>query len=123
MKMRRTPALETAAGFAVCLLAATVAVIVLRDQSWRASVPLVFIAVVAVVALLVNPRGAGLGGVVAAILFALFLFRPFGSFRMENDEARGNLLWLVLASFVVSRLFAPGEVEGGDAAGGKKSAH
>lgn len=47
------------------------------------------------------------GSLSAAIIFALFLFQPFGSARVESDDARMNLAWMILGAVAVSYLLYP----------------
>jgi hypothetical protein len=52
-----------------------------------------------------------IGSVVAAVIFAIFLYQPIGSVATANRTARSNLAWLVLGGLVCSYLL--GATSGG----------
>jgi K+-sensing histidine kinase KdpD len=70
-------------------------------------VPLLFIVVLLLVAGLFGARAGILGTVLAALVFAAFLFGPIGSVNVSSDSARANLGWMLLSGIVFSFLFAP----------------
>jgi hypothetical protein len=45
--------------------------------------------------------------VLAALVFADYLFSPVGSIEVANDSARANLGWMLLIGIGFSFLFAP----------------
>jgi K+-sensing histidine kinase KdpD len=69
--------------------------------------PLIFTAVLLVTAAIFGARAGILGTVLAALVFAGFLFGPLGSIQVANDSARANLGWMLLIGIGFSFLFAP----------------
>jgi K+-sensing histidine kinase KdpD len=60
-----------------------------------------------VVAALFGARAGILGTVLAAMVFAGFLFGPVGSIHVADESARANLGWMLLIGIGFSFLFAP----------------
>jgi K+-sensing histidine kinase KdpD len=106
-KLRNARLVNAAAGAVISGLAALLACAVAQGHSWKNLVPLVFIVVLLVVAGLFGARAGILGTVLAALVFAAFLFGPTGSFNVSSDSARNNLGWMLLTGIVFSFLFAP----------------
>jgi K+-sensing histidine kinase KdpD len=68
------------------------------------------IAFIIVLVLLSRQFGFGVsltGSLSAAIVFALFLFPPMGSTRVDSDAARMNIAWMILGAVAVSYLLYP----------------
>lgn len=80
---------------------------VAEGHPWKDMVPLVFTAVLLLIAAIFGVRAGVIGTVLAALVFAAFLFSPAGSFSVANDSARSNLAWMLLIGLVFSFLFAP----------------
>lgn len=99
--------LDSLIGTVLCGLAAVGASIVAIGHSWEVSMPLVFVAILLVIAFVFGARAGVLGTIIAAIIFAIFLFRPAGSLQTGNDVARMNLAWMLLLGIVFAFLFAP----------------
>jgi hypothetical protein len=76
-------------------------------HSWKSVVPLLFSAVLLVVAFVFGTRAGIFGSVVAALVFAAFLFAPVRSVHVSSEAARSNLGWMVLIGISFSLLFAP----------------
>ncbi|HKT49226.1 MAG TPA: DUF4118 domain-containing protein [Candidatus Angelobacter sp.] len=74
---------------------------------WRALVPLAFTIVLLLIALLFGSRAGILGTVLAATIFAAFLFQPLGNLSVMDSSARSNLAWMLLIGVAFSFLFAP----------------
>ena len=83
-------------GAILCAIVAAVLVFATRGSSLRTSVPLIFIAVIILVALRFGMLASVLGSLFATLLFAYFLFTPVGSFRVQKGQARTNLIWMLL---------------------------
>jgi integral membrane sensor domain MASE1 len=94
-------------GALVCGLTALLASTVSAGHSWQATVPLVFSCVLLFVSARFGTRAGISGTVLAAVIFALFLFRPHGSIQIADESARGNLAWMLLLGFSFSFLFVP----------------
>jgi K+-sensing histidine kinase KdpD len=101
------PLVDTAIGGAICGIAAMGASAATEGHAWNNLVPLIFTAVLLVIAALFG-AGAGIfGTVVAGLVFAGVLFAPVGSIQVANDSARANLGWMLLIGIGFSFLFAP----------------
>ncbi len=111
MEKLKPPLLRVAVGL---LLAASVS----YGSSWlfagtdiRTLLPLVFIAVLVVLARYYGTSVAVVGSLLCALVFAQFLFEPTGSLRVESLAARKNLLWMVSGAIVLSYLFSSAGTE------------
>ena len=101
------PLVDTAIGGAICGIAAMGASAATEGHAWNNLVPLIFTAVLLVIAALFG-AGAGIfGTVLAGLVFAGVLFAPVGSIQVANDSARANLGWMLLIGIGFSFLFAP----------------
>lgn len=94
-------------GGALCGVAAAGASLIAGGYHWRALVPLIFTSVLLLIALLFGTRAGIIGTLVAASVFAAFLFQPFGHLRVADNVARANLGWMLLIGISFSFLFAP----------------
>lgn len=106
-KLRTLPLADAAIGGALCAIAAVVASIVASGHSWKTLVPLVFTLVLLLNARLFGMRAGLVGTVLAALVFAGWLFGPVGSLQVASDSARANLGWMLLIGVGFSFLFAP----------------
>ena len=93
-------------GVLLCCSAAFAASVGFRDYVSKSSLPLVFIAVVTVIALRFGSLAGILSSCASAAIFALFLFPPIGSLRIQDVQQRTNLGWFLVAGLSVSFLFA-----------------
>lgn len=89
------------------MLAALAATAIAAGHSWQVWVPLIFSAVLFLVALLFGVRAGLLGTFLAALVFAVFLFNPIGRINVADQAARTNLGWMMLIGIAFSFLFAP----------------
>ncbi len=99
--------IDSLIGGVICAIAALVVSALAAGHSWQAWVPLVFSAVLLLTAWFFGLRAGILGTLLAAAVFATFLFAPRGSMRVANDAARANLAWMLLIGIAFSLLFAP----------------
>jgi K+-sensing histidine kinase KdpD len=106
-KLCSAPLVDAAIGATVCGLAAIGASAVAAGHSWQNLVPLVFVLVLLVIAGIFGSRAGILGTVVAALIFAAFLFTPTRSVSIASESARSNLGWMLLIGIAFSFLFAP----------------
>jgi K+-sensing histidine kinase KdpD len=97
----------TLAGALVCFVAAFVASVFAIGHPWRADVPLLFTVILLAAARLFGARAGVIGTVLAALVFAAYLFNPLGNFRVASDVARSNLGWMLMIGIAFSFLFAP----------------
>jgi hypothetical protein len=106
-KLEKLQLVDAAIGGAICAIAAIVASLVAYGHSWNTLVPLVFTVILLLNARLFGTRAGLLGTVLAALVFAGWLFGPVGSIDVANDSARANLGWMLLIGIGFSFLFAP----------------
>jgi K+-sensing histidine kinase KdpD len=93
-------------GVLVCCSAAFAVSVCFRDYVAKSSLPLVFIAVVTVIALRFGSLAGILSSCASSAIFAVFLFPPIGSLRIQDLQQRANLGWFLVAGLSVSFLFA-----------------
>ncbi len=99
---------DSLVGASVCGFIAALAIAVARGHSWEVMVPLLFTGVLLLVSLIFGVRAGIMGTVLAAVIFALFLFHPRGSLQVTDSAARANLAWMLLLGVSLSFFFAPG---------------
>lgn len=104
---RMRPILDSLIGALLSGIAAVVASKVAIGHSWGASVPLIFVAILLVISVLFGARAGILGTIMAALIFAVFLFHALGKPNVASDAARANLAWMLLLGISLSFLFAP----------------
>lgn len=90
-----------------CALAALAVGALAAGHAWQVWIPLYFSAVLFLTALVFGTRAGLLGTVLAALVFAIFLFSPLAKINVANDTARTNLGWMTLTGIAFSFLFAP----------------
>jgi K+-sensing histidine kinase KdpD len=98
--------LDTLIGTLLCATLALTMSLIFSDSHVRSTMPLLFIAVLFLAALRYGAMSGIFGGLVAALIFAYFLFTPIGSFRVERSPARDNLGWMLLVGIPVSYFVA-----------------
>lgn len=98
---------DVIAGGAICATAAALASLIARGYHWRTIVPLVFTAVLLLVAFIFGSRAGLAGTAVAGVIFAMLLFHPLGRLGVSDDGARTNLGWMLMIGIGFSLLFAP----------------
>ncbi|HLW54765.1 MAG TPA: DUF4118 domain-containing protein [Candidatus Angelobacter sp.] len=105
------PAIPSAAeplvGGLGCALAALAVSAVAAGHGWEVWIPLFFSVVLLVNALFFGTRAGLMGSVLAALVFAIFLFSPIGKIDVADQTARTNLGWMTLTGIAFSFLFAP----------------
>jgi K+-sensing histidine kinase KdpD len=106
-RLRTVPLMDAAIGGLMCALAAVAFSVAAEGHAWKSIAPLVFTAVLLWIAALFGARAGILGTVLAAMVFAGFLFGPVGSIRVTDEAARANLGWMLLIGIGFSFLFAP----------------
>jgi K+-sensing histidine kinase KdpD len=94
-------------GLLICLTAALVVARLFSRSPLRQYVPLAFIVVIALVSTRFGGVAGMLGGLLAAAVFAYFLFPPLNSLRIDDGTARENLSWMILCSLAISFLLFP----------------
>jgi K+-sensing histidine kinase KdpD len=106
-KLREARLVDAALGAAITGVAAVAATMLAENHTWKDLVPLVFTVVLLVVAAIFGFRAGVIGTVLAALVFAAFLFGPTRSLGVASDSARSNLGWMLLIGLIFSFLFAP----------------
>jgi K+-sensing histidine kinase KdpD len=106
-KIRNARLINAAIGAAISGVTAIIASAIAQGHPWKNLVPLLFVVVLLVIAGLFGARAGMIGTVLAALIFASFLFAPNGSISVASDSARANLGWMLLIGIVFSFLFAP----------------
>jgi K+-sensing histidine kinase KdpD len=88
---------------ALCIAAAGLLALVFRASPYKGFLPLLFLAIIALVTRFGSWPGI-LGTLGAAAVFAVFLFEPVFSLRVSDTTQRGSLVWMALIGIVVSEL-------------------
>ncbi len=98
--------IKTTLGVVICAWSAALVCILLHGHHAGAAIPLAFLAVVILVAIRFGTAAGAIGSMLAAILFACFLYQPIG-LSVDDPAARVGLAWLVLGGLACSYLLAP----------------
>lgn len=106
MKPHLANRLGAAIGVALCASAAW-AVTLIKWQSARELIPLVFLVFVLGLGMLFGRMVGILGSIIGALVFARALYLPVGSFRIHDPAARSGVAWMLLAGVVLSYLLLP----------------
>lgn len=107
VRLWSVPLMDATVGGLVCALAAVGLGAAAEGHAWKNLAPLIFTAVLLITAAVFGARAGILGTVLAALIFAGFLFSPVGSIQVTNESARANLGWMLLIGIGFSFLFAP----------------
>jgi K+-sensing histidine kinase KdpD len=94
-------------GSALCVGAAALMAAMFTNSESRSILPLIFIAVITLVALNFGALAGMLGSVGAALIFAAFLCPPIYSLVVADPRERSSIGWMMLAGFAISYFFAP----------------
>jgi len=106
-KHRLRQTLDATIGTLLCTAAAWAVSAISHGHTWEAWAPVLFVMVLLVVAGVFGALAGILGTVLAAVIFAVFLFPPLGSIHVGDSAARTNLAWMSLAGISYAFLFAP----------------
>lgn len=103
---RDHPAARTILGTTVASAAAALFCAAARGHiaGW---VPIAFVIVVLLIAQAFGAAAGILGSLIAAIMFAVWLYPPLGRVAVHSSEARSSLGWMILAGTSLSFLLAP----------------
>lgn len=94
--------IRTATGVALAAIAAAITAMVAPARSnWT---PFAFVVVLLVLARFFGLASGIIGSLVAAAIFATWMYAPVGSLAVGNSDARMNLAWMVLASISLAFL-------------------
>lgn len=86
---------------------ASVLTLLFHRSTLRGFLPLAFVVVLVLLSRKFGVSVSLTGSLTAAIIFAAFLFPPLGSTRVESEQARSSLGWMVLCAVAVSYLLYP----------------
>jgi K+-sensing histidine kinase KdpD len=106
-KLWTAPLMDAALGGALSGIVAVVTCLIAGGHTWKNMVPLVFTVVLLIIAAVFGSRAGIVGTLLAALVFAAFLFAPTGSISVTSESARDNLGWMLLIGIAFSFLFAP----------------
>ena len=101
-RISRSTMLQTVYGFVLCGSVALALTFLFRPLHARASLPFVFVFVIALAAHLWGRAAGMIGTLVGAMTFATLLFAPLGSWIVRDIVAKGNLGWMTLLGTMVS---------------------
>jgi K+-sensing histidine kinase KdpD len=99
-------------GVLICCSAAALASFLFQNSRWKGSVPILFLALIAVVALRCGMAAGTWGTCIASAIFAAFLFPPIGRLSVADADQRLNLAWFLVGGLAISFLF--GVTRGGE---------
>ena len=105
--LQRWARIESLLGALLCGVGAGGATVLAGSHHWRVFVPLAFTFVLLLISLIFGARAGILGTVVAAAIFAAFLFQPLGNLTVGDTSARSNIAWMLLIGVSFSFFFAP----------------
>jgi Kef-type K+ transport system membrane component KefB len=97
------------AGLVVCACLAGVAAFFFQGKTARDLVPTAFLIIVVIAAKLWGRLAGVLGTLAGALAFSFFLFNPLGTWMVENNLARANLGWMILAGMILSHFLGKHE--------------
>ena len=83
-------------------LTALATVWVFEHAAHRGVAPLIFLLVLALIARGFGTLATFLGTLLAAVIFAWFLFPPVGSIHIGDADARRALLWMLMLGLVIA---------------------
>ena len=99
--------LNIALGTALSAILAVLASMLFARSTWRGLLPLAFVAIVLLLAKRFGVAVGLTGSVAAAVVFAVMLYAPLRSPRIEDDTARMSLGWMIVGSVALSYLLYP----------------
>ena len=95
--------LLTTTGAGLCTIAALIASVIFNRFPGRALVPLVFVVLIAILAAHFGVAAGILGTIMAAFVFADWLYPPVG-IAVRGQAARAELAWMLLGGVSLSYL-------------------
>ena len=104
--------LESIIGLTLFTLLAVTSAVATKETSYQSSVPLFFIVLAALVAFFIGRRAAYLGLIAAAFVFSVMLFKPVGSWHVDEQAGRVSLAWMLMGGLAAAWIFARQENAG-----------
>lgn len=93
-------------GTTMAMAIAGLLILLVRGTHGSLLVPIVFIVVIILCARYFGAVAGILGSVLGSLLFAVFLFKPYGSVHVNDPQALSNLGLLVFAGTALSYAFS-----------------
>ncbi|HEY3929028.1 MAG TPA: DUF4118 domain-containing protein [Candidatus Koribacter sp.] len=97
---RRAPSWLLGTGISAAI--AAILIFLVRGTHRSALVPVVFIVIIILCARYFGLLAGIIGSVLSTALFAIFLFQPYGSLRVQDSQALSNLGLLLFAGVALS---------------------
>lgn len=91
-------------GVVICGWSAALLCLLFPVDQGKYAVPIAFLTIIVLVAIRCGVAAGVVGSIVAALIFAYFLYQPIGSVAVANQSARQSLSWMVLGGLVLSYL-------------------
>lgn len=107
MRKNLRRSINIALGTLLSAVFASILSVLFYRSPMRGFLPLAFVVILVLLSRRFGVSVSLTGSLTAAIIFAMFLFPPLGSARVENEHARMNLGWMVLCAVAVSYLLYP----------------
>jgi len=101
------PKMRTAVGVLLSAAAAFATSFVFSGRPSRVFIPLLFVFVLIAFAARYGVLVAVIGSALTALIFARYMYSPFGSLGIESATAKANLGWMMLCAITVSYLLFP----------------
>ena len=97
--------LASSFGVLLCLIVAALLCVFFERFSFKEMLPIWFLLIITCIAIRFGFLAGVLGTVLAALIFAEFLFEPLSSIAVQSQAARNNLIWMLLGGVAMSELF------------------
>lgn len=102
IKLRLLERFKPWLGILLCVALAAVVAIMGQGKPGKAALPMWFLAAVMVIIFRFGSLAGILGTIFSAIIFATFLFEPFGRLAVHDSVQKDNLMWMVLLGLALS---------------------
>jgi K+-sensing histidine kinase KdpD len=112
MKTKLLYTLQSSIGVAVSALCAIAVALVFSRTHWKLAAPFLFAAVLVLLASRFGAMVSVVGSLLATLIFATLLFSPVHSFRVDDENERATLAWMILLSVSASYLLFPPHTDG-----------
>jgi K+-sensing histidine kinase KdpD len=111
VKIRLYGMVHVCKGVAISSLCAVAFVALFAHSRWQLAVPYLFAALLVILSSRFGAESSIGGSLLGAAIFALYLFHPLHSLRVESDGERASLAWMILLSIALSYLLYPSRRE------------
>lgn len=112
MKKKLLYTLQSTIGVAVSALCAVGVALIFSRTHWKLAAPFLFAAVLVLLASRFGALVSVVGSLLACLIFALLLFSPVHSLKVEDENERATLAWMILLSVSASYLLFPSRTDG-----------